>query len=123
MSWFASKAFWSFVGGIGAAAAATAISKQPKTREVIVGAVAKGMEAQANCNANIQSIKEDASDLAAESRRNAQIEAEIADRRRALEEKIREQVEAEFAAREEEIAQEAADAVDARAAEDQKAKK
>lgn len=109
------KALWSFIGGIGVAVAAKAISQQPKTRELVVGATAKCMEAQANASAGLQSIKEDAADIAAESRRNAQIEAEIADRRRALEDKIREQVEAEYAAREEQIAKEAAEAVDARA--------
>ena len=108
MSWYTGKAFWSFVGGIAAAAAAKTISQQPKAREVIVGAVAKGMEAHSKANADLQSIKDDAADLAAESRRKAQIDAMIADRRRALEEKIREQVEAEYAEMEEQIAKEAA---------------
>ncbi len=117
MSWYTGKAFWSFVGGIAAAAAAKTISQQPKAREVIVGAVAKGMEAHSKANADLQSIKDDAADLAAESRRKAQIDAMIADRRRALEDKIREQVEAEYAEMEEQIAKEAAEAVDAKEAE------
>lgn len=117
MSWYTGKAFWSFVGGIVAAAAAKTISEQPKARELIVGAVAKGMETHSKANADIQSIKDDAADLAAGSRRKAQIDALIADRRRALEDKIREQVEAEYAEMEEQIAKEAAEAVGAQEAE------
>lgn len=101
MSWYTSGKLWSFVGGVGATIIGGLVAKAPKTREYAVKAVAKGMEAQQYVTENVQSVKEDAEDLAAEARAKAKEAAELADRRAKIEARIREQVEAEMAAEEE----------------------
>lgn len=98
MSWYTSGKLWSFVGGVAAAGVASFVSKQPKTREIAVATVAQGMRLQQACADGIQSIKEDAEDLAAEARETAKAQAAEADRRAQIEARVREQVEAEFAA-------------------------
>lgn len=100
MSWYTSGKFWSFVGGVGAAALAKVIAAQPQTRKFAVSAVAKGIECKQIADDSIQSFKEDAEDLAAEARQKALAEAELADRRALIEKRVREQVEAELAAEE-----------------------
>ena len=113
MSWYTSTKLWSFVGGVGATIIGGLVAKAPKTRECAVKVVAKGMEAQQFCNEGVQSIKEDAEDLAAEARKKARLEAELADRRAKIEARIREEVEAEMKAEEEKMAAEAAEAEEA----------
>ena len=108
MSWYTSPKFWSFVGGIGATLAAGAVCSCSKTRELAVKAVAKGMEVKQNASESLQSFKDDAADLAEEARQQAKVDAAAADRRAAIEARIREQVEAEFAAEEAAAAEAAA---------------
>lgn len=108
MTWYTSPKFWSFIGGLGAAAAGTVVCKAKKTRELAVCAVSKGMQIQQKASEGIQSIKDDAEDLAEEARRKAAIDAARADRRAQIEAKIREQVEAEMAAEDEAAAAKAA---------------
>lgn len=107
MAWYTNPKIWSFVGGIGAAAVGAVVCKADKTRELTVAAVAKGMQVQAKANEGLQSLKDDAADLAEEARRKAELDAERADRRAAIEARIREQVEAEMAAEDEKAAKEA----------------
>ena len=76
MTWYKSPKFWSFVGGIGAAAAGTVVCKAKKTRELAVCVVSKGMQIQQKASEGVQSIKDDAEDLAEEARRKAAIDAE-----------------------------------------------
>ena len=109
MSWYTSGRFWCFVGGIAVAGVGSLIAKAPKTRECAVNALAKGMEWQQVANESIQSIKDDAADMAEEARQQSKIDAAREDRRAEIEAKIREQVEAELA-KEEEAAAKAAQA-------------
>ena len=105
MSWYTSSKLWCFIGGAAAAGVGALIAKAPKTRECAVTALAKGMELQQTCNENIQSIKEDAADMAEEALQQSKADAAREDRRVEIEARIREQVEAELAA-EEKAAQE-----------------
>lgn len=107
MSWYTSAKLWSFVGGVAAAGVATAVAGSKKCRQAAVAVVAKGMQVQQNASEGLQSIKDDASDLAEEARQQAKIDAARADRRAAIEARVREQVEAEFAAEEEKAEAEA----------------
>ena len=107
MAWYTSGRLWCFVGGVGATLIGGLVAKAPKTREIAVKVVSKGMEAQQFCTENVQTLKEDAEDLAAEARKKAKLEAELADKRAAMEKRIREQVEAEMAAEEEKAAEQA----------------
>ena len=100
MSFLTSGKFWSFIGGIAAAAIAGVAAKQPEARKAAVSVVAKGMEIQQICNEEVQSVRDDAEDLAADARKKAKMEQAKADRRAAIEARIREQVEAELAAEE-----------------------
>ncbi len=97
MSLFTSCKFWTFVGGAAAVAAGTAIVKAPCTRKAAVNVLAKGMELQEAAKESFQSMKDEADDLAAEAREKAVAEAAEADRRAAIEARVREQVEAEMA--------------------------
>lgn len=117
MSWYTSAKFWSFVGGVAAAGVGSAICGAKKTRELAVAAVAKGMQIQQNCSEGMQSIKDDAADMAEEARQQAKIDKARADRRAQIEAKIREQVEAEMAAEDEKAE------ADAKKAEDAESKK
>ena len=80
--------------------AAAALVEAPcaakKTRELAVSAVAKGMLVQEAYQENMQSLKDDAADLAEEARRQAAEEAARADRRAQIEARVRAQVEAEM---------------------------
>lgn len=107
MSWYTSSKFWSFVGGAAAAAIAGIAAKQPETRKAAVSVVAKGLEIQQICNEEVQSMRDEAEDLAADARKKAKMQQAKADRRAAIEARIREQVEAELA--EAEAAEECAD--------------
>lgn len=98
MSWYTNPKVWSFVGGIGATVVGAAVCKTKKTRELAVAAVAKGIEIQQCANEGIQSIKDDANDLAEKARRKAAEDAALADLRAQIEARVREQVEAEMAA-------------------------
>ena len=101
MSWYTSSKLWCFVGGAAAATLVNFAAKQPAVREAAVTVLAKGIEVQQSANENIQSIKEDAEDMAAEARDQARAEAAEADYRAEIEARIREEVEAEIAAQKE----------------------
>lgn len=107
MAWYTSGKFWSFVGGVAAAGIGSAICGSKKCRELTVAAVAKGMQVKQDASEGLQSIKDDAADLAEEARQQAKIDAARADRRAQIEARIREQVEAEMAAEEEKAQAEA----------------
>lgn len=110
MSWYKSSKLWSFIGGAGAVLIGSAVVSAEATRKAVVSVMAKGMQVGQDCLAQFQSIKDDASDLAAEARMRAREQAALDDRRAQIEERVRAQVEAEMAA--EQAAQVSADAAD-----------
>lgn len=65
---------WSFVAGIAATVAGIQIAKSPKTREVIVSGLAKGMKLQHEAQEAIQNMREEAEDLVVEATREAEVE-------------------------------------------------
>ena len=98
MSWYTNSKLWSFVGGIAVSAIGTALSKNSMVRKGAVNAVAQGMLLKEGVQENLQSIKDDAEDLAAEARIQAKIEAEKEAEAQATEARIREMVQAEMKA-------------------------
>lgn len=64
---------WSFVAGIGAAIVGTQIAKCPKTREVVVKGLAKGMKLQNDAQEMIQNMREEAEDLVVEATRENEV--------------------------------------------------
>lgn len=110
MSWYTNAKVWSFVGGAAAAFVGSAVATLPQTRDVVVRIVAKGMEVQQCASEEIQNIRDEATDIAEEARRQARIDAARADKRAQIEARIREQVEAEMAAEDEKEAEGAAKA-------------
>ncbi|MDO4711713.1 MAG: DUF1490 domain-containing protein [Peptostreptococcaceae bacterium] len=65
---------WSFAAGIVATIAGIRIAKSPKTREVLVSGLAKGMKLQHDAQEMIQNMREEAEDLVVEATREAEAE-------------------------------------------------
>ncbi|MDO5095461.1 MAG: DUF1490 domain-containing protein [Peptostreptococcaceae bacterium] len=57
---------WSFVAGIAATVAGIQIAKSPKTREMMVNTLAKGMKLQHDAQEAIQNMREEAEDIVVE---------------------------------------------------------
>lgn len=66
-----------FAAGVAATVAGIAVSKCPKTRELIVKGMAKGIKIQQNAQEAIQNMREEAEDLVLEAQKEAQEELEI----------------------------------------------
>lgn len=98
MSWYKNSKLWSFIGGVGAVLVGGAVVSAEATRKAVVSVMAKGMQVGQDCSEGFQSLKDDASDLAAEARMRAREQAAQDDRRAQIEERVRVQVEAEMAA-------------------------
>ena len=63
-----------FAGGILTAVIGTKIVKNPKTREMCVKGIAKGMKLHRDAEAAFQSIKEDAQDICYDAKLESNIE-------------------------------------------------
>ena len=60
-----------FAGGVAAALVGAKVAKSPKTRELCVAGMAKGMKLQQDARVTLQNMKEDAQDLCAEAKQKA----------------------------------------------------
>ena len=58
-------------GGVAAALVGAKVAKSPKTRELCVAGMAKGMKLQQDARVTLQNMKEDAQDLCAEAKQKA----------------------------------------------------
>lgn len=97
MAWYKNGKIWAFVGGVAAAGAGAALSTSSKVRQLAVKGVAQGILLKEGAQETVQSIKDDAEDVAAEARQDAKNKAALAAKRAEIEERIRAQVEAEMA--------------------------
>ena len=61
----------SVTGGVAAALEGAKVAKSPKTRELCVAGMAKGMKLQQDARVTLQNMKEDAQDLCAEAKQKA----------------------------------------------------
>ena len=58
-------------GGVAAALVGAKVAKSPKTRELCVAGMAKGMKLQQDARVTLQNMKEDAQDRCAEAKQKA----------------------------------------------------
>ena len=100
MSWYKSHGLWGFVGGVAAACATAALTSSKSVREVAVKGVSKCMLAGDSISSAVQSFKDDAEDLAADSRQEAKEKAARKAHVAEIEARVRKQVEEELAAEE-----------------------
>lgn len=98
MAWYTSKKLWSFIGGAAASLIVERIAKVPCVRDAAVKASSKVIIAKENCDAALQSFKDDTEDLCEDAREDARIKAEAAEKAAQIEARIRAEVEAELAA-------------------------
>ena len=63
-------------GGVAAALVGAQVAKSPKTRQLCVNGIARGMQLQQEARAALQNMKEDAQDLCAEAKQKAAREGE-----------------------------------------------
>ena len=68
MKWYQNPKVLCFAGGVAAALVGAKVAKSPKTRELCVAGMAKGMKLQQDARVN---MKEDAQDLCAEAKQKA----------------------------------------------------
>ena len=66
MKWYQNPKILCFAGGVAAALVGAKVAKSPKTRELCVAGMAKGMKLQQDARVTLQNMKEDAQDLCAE---------------------------------------------------------
>jgi hypothetical protein len=114
MTWYKNAKLWSFVGGAAAMLVGQAVAKSKACRKLAVNTVAQSMLIKESCHEAMQSVKDDAEDVAADARARTREKAHEDARRAEIEERVRREVEAEYAAQEE--ADAAEDAGDAGAA-------
>ncbi len=98
MSWYKNCGVWAFIGGVAVTCAGAALASSKTVRNFAVKGAAKGMLAADNAQAALQSIKDDAEDLAADARLEAKEEAARKARIAEIEARVRKQVEEELAA-------------------------
>ena len=68
MKWYQNPKILCFAGGVAAALVGAKVAKSPKTRELCVAGMAKGMKLQQDARVTLQNMKEDAQDLCAEAK-------------------------------------------------------
>ena len=71
MKWYQNPKILCFAGGVAAALVGAKVAKSPKTRELCVAGMAKGMKLQQDARVTLQNMKEDAQDLCAEAKQKA----------------------------------------------------
>ena len=71
MKWYQNPKVLCFAGGVAAALVGAKVAKSPKTRELCVAGMAKGMKLQQDARVTLQNMKEDAQDLCAEAKQKA----------------------------------------------------
>ena len=71
MKWYCNPKFLCFAGGVAAALVGAKVAESPKTRQLCVAGLAKGMQLQQDAKAALQNMKEDAQDLCAEAKQKA----------------------------------------------------
>lgn len=74
MDFYKKPCFLCFAGGVAAALVGGKVLKSPKTRELCVAGMAKGMKLQQDAQVTFQNMKEDAQDLCHEAKTRAQEE-------------------------------------------------
>lgn len=74
MKWYQNPKVLCFAGGVAAALVGAKVAKSPKTRELCVAGMAKGMKLQQDAQVTFQNMKEDAQDLCYEAKAKAQEE-------------------------------------------------
>lgn len=72
MKWYQNPKVLCFAGGVAAALVGAKVAKSPKTRELCVAGMAKGMKLQQDAQVTFQNMKEDAQDLCHEAKTKAQ---------------------------------------------------
>ena len=71
MKWYQNPKILCFADGVAAALVGAKVAKSPKTRELCVAGMAKGMKLQQDARVTLQNMKEDAQDLCAEAKQKA----------------------------------------------------
>ena len=76
MKWYQSPRFLCFAGGVAAALVGAQVAKSPKTRQLCVNGIARGMQLQQEAKAALQTQQEHAQYLCAEAKHKAARECE-----------------------------------------------